>query len=71
MKSVKEFKETDVPWYSVGDYDGSDYSAVSHRSQLLSSRMLTNISTVRWTASSTVSGAAASLPTDLDLSLIP
>ena len=69
--SNQKFKDTDVPWCKVGDYDGSDYPAVSHRSQLLSSRMLTKTSTVRWTADSTVSGAAASLRMDLDISLIP
>ena len=54
--SNQQFKDTDVPWCSVGDYDGSDYPAVSHRSQFLSSRMLTKTSTVKWTASSTVGG---------------
>ena len=65
------FGANDVPWCSVGGYDGSDYPAVSHRSQLLSSCMLTKPSPVRWTASSIASEVAARSPTDLDLSLIP
>ena len=68
--SNQQFKDTDVPWCSVGDYDGSDYPAVSHRSHFLASRMFTKPSTVRWIAGTTVSGVAANLPMDLDLSLI-
>ena len=69
--SNQKFGDKDVPFCKVGDYDGSDYPAVSHRSRLLSSRMLIKTSTVRWTASSTVIGAVASLPMDLDMLLIP
>ena len=69
--SNQKFGANDVPWCSVGGWDGSDYPSVSHRSQLLSFCMLTKSSTVRWTANSIASGAVASLPTDLDLSLIP
>lgn len=39
--SNQNFGPTDLPWCSVGDYDGSDYPEVSHRSQPLASCMLT------------------------------
>ena len=64
--SNQKFGANDVPWCSVGGWDGSDYPSVSHRSQLPSSCMLTKPSTVRWTASSIASGTVASLPTLLD-----